>query len=152
MRGSGTLGRVRIDFRREEIIHTVARRAVHNVIGRMLVTPSGAKISFLRNLKNGVHLEKAVRVNGRQRHRIARKSLRIDASACVRSSQVEVDRFVIDNFGSRRVATQWVAVAVNQCWQQQTVVGIIVIDAGGSGRSAGDHGEQPRKRVGRFRA
>src|SRR5437660_9143937 len=118
----------------------------------MLVTPSGAKISFLRNLKNGVHPQKAVRVNGRQRHRIARKSLWIDASVCIRSSQVEVDRFVIDNFGSRRVATQWVPVAVNRWWQQQTVEGIIVIDAGGCGRSAGDHGEQPRKRVGRFRA
>src|SRR5205807_4863680 len=121
-------------------------------VRRMLVTPSGAKISFLRNLENRVHPQKAVRVNGRQRHRVARKSLRIDASACVRSTQVEVDRFVIDNFGSRRVATQWIAVAVNQWWQKQTVVGIIVTDAGGSGRSARDHGEQPRKRVGRFGA
>src|SRR5215469_5342346 len=54
-----------VDFRSEVVVHTFARRSGQDLIGRMLVRPSGQQMMLVSDLKNGVHLEVLIRINRR---------------------------------------------------------------------------------------
>src|SRR5215831_254938 len=102
---------IRVDFRREEILHALARWAIDKVIGRMLVRPGRASAVATDDLEDRVHFDEIVREDWNalalhQREReVCRVNLRerlAERSAPVHAGRILVEAFVIGRNRARR--------------------------------------------------
>ncbi len=111
---AGAFRRIGVDLRREEIIDAMPGRAVDDVVGGMFVAPRCAEVRFVGDFEDRVHPKKSVRINRQEGVRFAWEPLRIDPSAGIGTSQIEVDRFIVYGLGAGSIAAERVAVGVHK--------------------------------------
>ena len=142
---------VGIDFRREEIVHAMARRPIQDLVGRMLVRPGRVTAVGLDDLEDRVGLDELVGqhggafaiTQGERQQRVIDLRQGIAERPTTRVGQgVLIEMFVEGRLRAGR------ARAIRACGKQGPVVGDVIEDAMGLRGAAGDLGQKAGERIG----
>src|SRR5262249_44745040 len=140
--GGDILGGV-VDFRREQVVQTLSRRTIQQLVRWVLVGPRCAsQAAALDNFEDSVDSQELVRKNrSTVVSWVARQRVGIDPAAGVESRQVLIDRLVINNLGAGkdtgRARAAHAAEGRTHRWSKFAIIAVVIIDSGRLWRAPG---------------